>query len=170
MYTTLGVRHLLLHLLLIKCGLSSRPICIGFCQSLQVVIEMYYCSACYRPMWGLKICGGWSMCGECRQLACCNLKVMCCRYNGVRLLLSIAFLSNQPGAMTLDELQCPGLHRSCTWGLAIVRWLFCCTWAHTLCSFQRVASGLAGWQENLDQAKWKSLKSTGANALSMSVR
>lgn len=69
------------------------------------------------------------------------------RYNSVRLLQSIAFLSNQPGAVTLDELQCPGLHRSCTWGLAMVRWLFCCTWAHTLCPFQSAASGLAGWQD-----------------------
>lgn len=55
--TTLGVRHLLLKLLLIKilhlhidCGLSSSPSYIGFCYCLQVVIEMYYCSACYRPV------------------------------------------------------------------------------------------------------------------------
>ena len=56
MYTTLGVRHLLLKLLLIKilylhidCGLSSSPIGIGFCHCLQVITEMYSCSAWYRP-------------------------------------------------------------------------------------------------------------------------
>jgi len=34
----------------IECGLSGSPICIGFCHCLQVIIEMYYCSAWYRPV------------------------------------------------------------------------------------------------------------------------
>lgn len=32
------------------CGLRGRPLCIGSCHCLQVVIEMKYCSAGYRPV------------------------------------------------------------------------------------------------------------------------
>lgn len=108
------------------CGLRGRPLCIGFCHCLQVVIGMKYCSAFYRPVWVLKKWGGGlSRCGGCWQLACCNLKVMCCKYNSVRLLWSIAFLSNQLMQLLFLPSHLPS-HLICQWQPRLfypVQWL-----------------------------------------------